>query len=1055
MAARELPRRLAALGRAVAAHAFTVRDLARSLAEPALLARGRRPWNPGHELHLARHLLDTGTAEALGLPEAMPRTPVGLALARTLGELRRAGVPPESLERLAAGGEHEGDAPRLSAVAGAYRRFHDTLEGRFADTAALLRAALDELNDARWLAETELVVVGDPELDPLEERLLQALCRRVAVKVLTAERPSGLRTGSPMERLLSAGARSVPWSDTPLAGIAPPPPPPALGRLRHGLFEPPLAGAAAPDDSVELLTAPGEAAEARSIVRRILREAAAGTPFEEMGVVVPRADLYAPLFADLLGRLRIPYRLHPSVPLRHGRVARSLLLLFRCRGLGRSAVMEFLTFADIPFPTLLGPETAARPSQWDAISRDAQIVSGLDRWITGLRHYAQEEQKAADADAIPERQARRRERVRGAEALLRVVELLGQTLDGLDGEATWAEWSVHLRGVMELWLAEEAPPTAEHEKVLEVIEDLSAVSALSARAHWRDVEQVLEGRFEDVRLPVEKVETGAVHVGALDAMAGVPFRFVAVPGLVEGGYPGVVRPDPFLLDAERDALNKGHSPASPAVPTAPARRRAPEGQLALFADETSAAPQQAASDAPAARGLPLAQDRLLESRRLFHRAIAQATHRLVLSYPRADPRSGRERLPSLFFAAAAQALHGRPLDAAELSRLVREDAEAELDLDLAVDASERDRARVRRGGPEAARAVAAGSLFFRGARLSAEARWAARLTAYDGFLAPLPTEIMARLDPARGTVSASRLADYTKCGFLFLLRHVLRLQPALEPEERRKLQPLERGNLFHEVAERFLRERRDRGELPVSGSTAQQARLLEMCDEALEGLVAGSPPRFTLLWDRECARFKDTALTWLAREADAAPRARPRHFEVAFGFEAPSAPGEAFSKEPLTVDLRDGRTLRVIGRIDRIDEGPEGSLILRDYKTGKAPRSTDGSIFRGGQQLQIPFYVLAAAQIFPGQPVREAFLDYVDGGRQVAFDPEASVGERFHDLLRALAESVGSAVFPQEAAACDFCDYTAVCGPKGLIERRRSYKVRDPRLQRYLRLRDL
>lgn len=1044
MAARELPRRLAATGRAVAAHAFTVRDLAASLAEPSLLAAGRRPWNPGHELHLARHLLDTGTAEALGLPEAMPRTPVGLALARTLGELRRAGVSPETMDGLAREGDSSGDAQRLSAVAGAYRRFHETLEGRFADTSGLLRAALDELHDARWLAEAEIVVVGDPELDPLEERLLHALCRRVPVKVLTTEHPSGLRTGSPMERLLAAGARAVPWSDTPLAGIAPPRPPGALGRLGQALFEPPVA-AAPPDDSVELLTAPGEAAEARAIVRRILREAAAGTPFEEMGVIVPRADLYAPLFADLLGRLGIPYRLHPSVPLRYGRVARSLLLLFRCRGLGRSAVMEFLTFADIPFTTLLGPETEARPSQWDAISRDAQIVSGLDRWITGLRHYAQEEQKAADADAIPERQARRRERVRGAEALLRVVELLGQTLDGLDGEATWSEWSAHLRGVMDLWLAEEAPPTAEHETVLAVIEDLSAVSALSARAHWRDVEQVLEGRFEDVRLPVEKVATGAVHVGALDAMAGVPFRFVAVPGLVEGGYPGVVRPDPFLLDAERDALNRALAPKSMPAAGVNAKRRVPEGQLTLFADEA----------ADVTRGLPLAQDRLLESRRLFHRAIAQATHTLVLSYPRADPRNGRERLPSLFFAAAAQALHGRPLDAAELSRLVREDAEAELDLDLAADASERDRARVRSGGQDAARAIAAGSGFFRGARLSAEARWAARLTAYDGFLAPLPPEILARLDPARGTVSASRLADYTKCGFLFLLRHVLRLQPALEPEERRKLQPLERGNLFHEVAERFLRERRDQGELPVSASAAQQARLLEMCDEALEGLVAGSPPRFTLLWDRERARFKDTALTWLAREADAAARSRPRHFEVAFGFEAPSAPGEAFSKDPLTVDLGDGRTLRVIGRIDRIDEGQDGSLILRDYKTGKAPRSNDGALFRGGQQLQIPFYVLAAAQIFPGQPVREAFLDYVDGGRQVAFDPQASVGERFHDLLRGLARSVGEAVFPQEAAACDFCDYTAVCGPKGLIERRRSYKVRDRRLQDYLRLRDL
>ena len=37
-------------------------------------------------------------------------------------------------------------------------------------------------------------------------------------------------------------------------------------------------------------------------------------------------------------------------------------------------------------------------------------------------------------------------------------------------------------------------------------------------------------------------------------MRGMPFRILVIPGLVEGGYPGVLRPDPFLLDAEREAL---------------------------------------------------------------------------------------------------------------------------------------------------------------------------------------------------------------------------------------------------------------------------------------------------------------------------------------------------------------------------------------------------------------------------------------------------------------------------------------------------------------------
>jgi hypothetical protein len=47
---------------------------------------------------------------------------------------------------------------------------------------------------------------------------------------------------------------------------------------------------------------------------------------------------------------------------------------------------------------------------------------------------------------------------------------------------------------------------------------------------------------------------------------------------------------------------------------------------------------------------------------------------------------------------------------------------------------------------------------------------------------------------------------------------VLKLAPALEPEEMKRLEPLERGNLFHQVAELFLRKLRDNGLLPVRDS---------------------------------------------------------------------------------------------------------------------------------------------------------------------------------------------------------------------------------------------
>ena len=98
---------------------------------------------------------------------------------------------------------------------------------------------------------------------------------------------------------------------------------------------------------------------------------------------------------------------------------------------------------------------------------------------------------------------------------------------------------------------------------------------------------------------------------------------------------------------------------------------------------------------------------------------------------------------------------------------------------------------------------------------------------------------------------------------------------------------------------------------------------------------------------------------------------------------------------------------------------------------------------------------LAAARLFPDRPVAEAFLDYVDGGRRVSLDLDLVHGAEFRTLLRGLVDAIAQGWFFQEPAACTWCDYAAVCGPQPLLALRRRYKIRDPRLQSLLRLRDV
>ena len=117
--------------------------------------------------------------------------------------------------------------------------------------------------------------------------------------------------------------------------------------------------------------------------------------------------------------------------------------------------MEFLTFAPIPFEALLGEGAQVVPARWDATSRDAQVVSGLDRWMIGLRYHAEQEREGAASEGDATRRERRLQRASDADTLLRIVELLGATLDGLDGEASWPEWSDRLRGVVDQWIGPE------------------------------------------------------------------------------------------------------------------------------------------------------------------------------------------------------------------------------------------------------------------------------------------------------------------------------------------------------------------------------------------------------------------------------------------------------------------------------------------------------------------------------------------------------------------------------------------------------------------------
>ena len=223
-AATEWPRRLSEAGGSLAGlYAVKLKDLARVLAEPTLLGRGLSAWDQGHDALLAARLL--AGAHGLRLPQDAPRAPVAAALARTLAELRLAGLTPAHLDGVAgSAAATPEDEARLRAVAWLYRGFHEAREGRVADPATLFRAAALAVPSAEWLEGAEVVVVESLDPDPLEAELLVALARRLPVRFLSLSEAD--------------------WKGTVLEPLTPPAPAPTLGRLRRELFESPSGTAA-------------------------------------------------------------------------------------------------------------------------------------------------------------------------------------------------------------------------------------------------------------------------------------------------------------------------------------------------------------------------------------------------------------------------------------------------------------------------------------------------------------------------------------------------------------------------------------------------------------------------------------------------------------------------------------------------------------------------------------------------------------------------------------------------------------------------------------------
>jgi RecB family exonuclease len=126
-----------------------------------------------------------------------------------------------------------------------------------------------------------------------------------------------------------------------------------------------------------------------------------------------------------------------------------------------------------------------------------------------------------------------------------------------------------------------------------------------------------------------------------------------------------------------------------------------------------------------------------------------------------------------------------------------------------------------------------------------------------------------------------------------------------------------------------------------------------------------------------------------------------------------------------------------------------------DYKTGRY-NWQDEDEFRGGRNVQLAIYVLAAAAAYPKHEVTESRYYYsTANGRFKVKRIEGTEAARItlKEVLTALDDTVARGAFPPVADECDFCDYQAICGPHR--EQRAARKKADPRLAAFYKMREI
>jgi hypothetical protein len=758
--------------------------------------------------------------------------------------------------------------------------------------------------------------------------------------------------------------------------------------------------------SVRFVSAAGEENEVREVFRAITAE---GRRVDDAELIYTSATPYLPLTFELAAEYGIEATFGEGIAVPFTSPGQACLAYLRWCGEGWQAVdLEIAARAGAlradDFTIDEGQKVP--PAALARILSAASIGWGRDRYEPQLEAYiARHELAANDEERSDEERA-----FRGGEALRgRAVLRLVRKLLEIDAACRVSDEPVGADEAKDELIRSNALARAADEFVRIFAHRASERDAMAHAALRRMFEELAQlpdsevPRSEAASRLAEAVRAlhtaasnprpGHLHVTTLRSAAWSGRRRLFVVGLSESHFPGKGIQDPIVLDAERERLNSAITPR----------------QLALL------------GEAPLRASVGL--------RRCLRRATdAEWT----ISFPSIELLTQRESFPAN--------------DLLDIFRTSRHNSAATYE-DLMAEAG-----RVGFIGEESplnasewwlAQRLVANRADYRDALLQ-EYRWLARgaeaeaardsaqLTRWDGAIEIDP----ARIDPRRNgsVLSASQIESMASCPYGWFLRRVLKIEPprVLKMDPDAWLDPMQRGSLLHEIFEDALQAICDTGARP---SVAAHLPLIrEIAEEKLVAWRDTVPPPHEHAYRRDHDEVLQVCEAFLRLE-EACTDARARYFEAPFGF-ADAANHPAGMIDPLEIDLGAGRSVKLRGRIDRIDHTERGTWRVWDYKTGSRYKFEGDWTFDKGRKVQHAIYARAAEQMLrrrgiDANPVIESsgylFPTPKGGGEPIAKLCEP--GE-LESVLNQTFDLIASGFFahPEKPDECRYCDFAQVCG---------------------------